>query len=115
MLREQRLTGCATAIILRDTTSVLEGYLVLEDMHIKKSLLDTLELPLTLKHGIIGRLEIRIPWSNLHKESIVIDIDRVRKNRRCGVGTVYTAPLSVTIPLTPPPGPGYVGMRGSMV
>lgn len=71
---------------------VVEGYLVLEDMHIKKSLLDTLELPLALKHGIIGRMEIRIPWSNLYKDPIVIDIDRVRKKEAAwrGHGTAVS-------------------------
>lgn len=53
------------------------GDLVLEDMHIKKSLLDTLELPLALRHGILGRLEIRIPWKNLGKDPIVVVVDRV--------------------------------------
>lgn len=53
------------------------GDLVLEELHIKKSLIDTLELPLTLRHGIIGRLEIRIPWKNLGKDPIVVVVDRV--------------------------------------
>lgn len=57
------------------------GYLVLEDMHIKKSLLDTLELPLALRHGVIGRLEIQIPWKHLGKDPIVVAVDRVRITR----------------------------------
>ena len=73
---------------LECATAILEGYLVLEDMHIKKRFLDTLELPLSLKHGIIGRLEMRIPWSSLHKDPIIVDVDQVRKKRPCGVGTV---------------------------
>ena len=96
------------------TTAVLEGYLVLEDMHIKKSLLDTLELPLTLKHGIIGRLEMRIPWSNLHKDSIVIDIDRVRKKKPFGVSTDCSAvPKQFCCPsviITPIPALKYPGL-----
>lgn len=60
---------------------LVEGYLVLEDMHIKKSLMDTLELPLALKHGIIGRLEITIPWSKLNKDPIVVSVDRVRESK----------------------------------
>lgn len=80
---------------------------MLEDMHIKKSFLDTLELPLTLKHGIIGRFEMRIPWSSLHKDPIIVDIDRVRKQRPCGVGTVppslETSCLSVMITSNPRP------------
>lgn len=53
------------------------GDLVLEDMHIKKSLVDTLELPVALRHGTIGRLEIRIPWKKLGKDPVVVVIDRV--------------------------------------
>ncbi|CAM9941979.1 unnamed protein product, partial [Sphacelaria rigidula] len=46
-------------------------------MHIKKSLVDTLELPVALRHGTIGRLEIRIPWKKLGKDPVVVVIDRV--------------------------------------
>lgn len=52
---------------------------MLEDMHIKKSLVDMLELPLALRHGIIGRLEIQIPWSTLNKDPILIAVERVSK------------------------------------
>lgn len=45
----------------------------------KKSLLDTLELPLALAHGVIGRLEIRIPWTNLLREPIIVTVDQVTK------------------------------------
>lgn len=51
---------------------------MLEDMHIKKSLMDMLELPLALRHGILGRLEIQIPWSTLNKDPILIAVERVR-------------------------------------
>lgn len=50
---------------------------MLEDMHIKKSLMDMLELPLALRHGILGRLEIQIPWSTLNKDPILVAIERV--------------------------------------
>lgn len=55
------------------------GYLVLDNMHIKKNILDTLELPLALRHGIIGRLEIQIPWKKLTKDPIIVAVDRVSK------------------------------------
>lgn len=61
-----------------------EGYLVLEDMHIKKSLMDMLELPLALGHGIIGRLEIQIPWSTLNKDPILVAVERVREREGGG-------------------------------
>lgn len=64
----------AAAIVLAGAS----GYLVLEDMHIKKSLVDMLELPLALRHGIIGRLEIQIPWSTLNKDPILVAVERVR-------------------------------------
>ncbi|CAN0528874.1 unnamed protein product, partial [Ectocarpus sp. 12 AP-2014] len=51
-----------------------KGYLVLENMHIKKTLMDMLELPLALRHGIIGRLQIQIPWSTLNKDPILVDV-----------------------------------------
>ncbi|CAM9607128.1 unnamed protein product, partial [Ectocarpus sp. 13 AM-2016] len=54
-----------------------KGYLVLENMQIKKTLMDMLELPLALRHGIIGRLQIQIPWSTLNKDPILVDVDRV--------------------------------------
>ncbi|CAM9958896.1 unnamed protein product, partial [Discosporangium mesarthrocarpum] len=56
---------------------VWSGRVVLENMRIKKDLLDRLELPLALKHGIIGRLELCIPWSNLGKAPFLVVIDRV--------------------------------------
>jgi vacuolar protein sorting-associated protein 13A/C len=46
-------------------------------MRLKPSLLDTLLLPVALKHGLIGRLELRIPWSQLGTEPIVVVLDRV--------------------------------------
>ncbi|CAM9592413.1 unnamed protein product [Choristocarpus tenellus] len=56
---------------------VWSGLVVLENMQIKKDLLDKLGLPLTLSRGIIGRLELHIPWSNLWKDPIVVVINRV--------------------------------------
>ena len=55
---------------------------MLEDMHIKKTLMDMLELPLALRHGILGRLEIQIPWSTLKKDPILVAVERVRRRGR---------------------------------
>jgi N-terminal region of Chorein or VPS13 len=55
----------------------ITGNVVLENMRLKPSLLDSLLLPVALKHGLIGRLELRIPWSQLGTEPIVVVLDRV--------------------------------------
>jgi hypothetical protein len=53
------------------------GYLVLENLQLKADLFDYLKVPLKLNFGTIGRLEIRIPWSNLGNEPAVVVVDRV--------------------------------------
>ena len=56
---------------------VWSGYIVLEQLVLKKNIFDKLNIPLSLSHGIIGRLEFRIPWGNLGADPIIIVIDRV--------------------------------------
>ena len=50
---------------------------MLENMRLKSCVLDSLLLPLALKHGLVGRLEIRIPLARLTSEPIVVVLDRV--------------------------------------
>ena len=57
--------------------AVWSGYVVLENLVLKKNFFDYLKVPLTLSHGTIGKLELRIPWSNLGREPVVIVIDQV--------------------------------------
>ncbi|CAM9668832.1 unnamed protein product [Ectocarpus sp. 4 AP-2014] len=98
---------------------IWRGYLVLENMHIKKTLMDMLELPLALRHGIIGRLQIQIPWSTLNKDPILVDVDRVflvvepkfewdagavkRRERAVKRGKIAAAELFRTSPLDDTP------------
>ena len=56
---------------------VWSGFLVLENLVLKKTLFDLLKLPLTVCHGVIGRFELKIPWSNIGSEPVVVVIDRV--------------------------------------
>ncbi|CAM9719906.1 unnamed protein product, partial [Phaeothamnion confervicola] len=56
---------------------VWSGNVVLQDLRLKPALLDMLQLPLTLRHGSVGRLELRIPWSHLGRDPIVVFLDRV--------------------------------------
>lgn len=56
---------------------VWSGYICLEHLVLKDKLLQLLGLPLQLAHGVIGRLEFRIPWGNLGGEPVVVTVDRV--------------------------------------
>jgi len=53
------------------------GFLMLENLELKADVFDYLKVPLKLSYGTIGKLEIRIPWSNLGNEPAVVVIDRV--------------------------------------
>lgn len=44
---------------------------------LKRKIVDSLELPVNLVHGMIGRLELKIPWANLGSEPVVVILDRV--------------------------------------
>ena len=56
---------------------VWSGYVVLEQLVLRRELLSVLNLPITLSYGVIGRFEMRIPWGNLGLEPVVVEIDRV--------------------------------------
>jgi len=56
---------------------VWSGYICLEHLVLKDKLLQMLGLPLQLAYGVIGRLELRIPWGNLGGEPVVVIIDRI--------------------------------------
>ena len=44
---------------------VLNGHLLLQNLTVRSSALQRLQLPLAVKSGVIGRVELRIPWANL--------------------------------------------------
>ena len=56
---------------------VWNGFVVLEQLVLKKNLFDRLKIPLSLNFGAIGRLEVHIPWNNLGNEPVVIIIDQI--------------------------------------
>jgi hypothetical protein len=56
---------------------VWSGYVVLEQLVIKKSILDLTDTPLSLTHGVIGRFELHIPWNNLGREPVVVVLDQI--------------------------------------
>lgn len=49
---------------------VWSGNVVLTDLKLREEALDTLGLPVRLRCGSIGRLQIRVPWSRIRSESV---------------------------------------------
>lgn len=56
---------------------VWSGLIVLEDLVLKNSIFNLLELPITLNYGYIGRFELHIPWSRLGSEPVTVVLDKV--------------------------------------
>ena len=56
---------------------VLNGHLLLQNLTIKGSALQRLQLPVLVKAGVIGRVELRIPWSKLATEPTKLKLDQL--------------------------------------
>jgi hypothetical protein len=54
-----------------------KGYICLENVHLRKSLFDDEKAPVSLCHGSIGKIEIKIPWNNLGNEPVTVNIEDV--------------------------------------
>ncbi|KAJ1491804.1 N-terminal region of Chorein, a TM vesicle-mediated sorter-domain-containing protein, partial [Baffinella frigidus] len=54
--------------------SVWSGNIVLKDLTLKKSALDDLDLPVTLKTGHLEELRLDIPWKNLRSQPVIVHI-----------------------------------------
>ncbi|CAC5405082.1 VPS13A_C [Mytilus coruscus] len=52
-----------------------DGDAVLQNLDLKESALDDLDLPVKIKAGHIGKLTLKIPWKNLYTEPVVATID----------------------------------------
>lgn len=56
------------------------GYIVLENLVLKRKLFDDENVPVSLTYGFIGRLELRLPfltWNLSYMDPLVINIDKV--------------------------------------
>lgn len=53
------------------------GYIVLEDLRIKSSVLSLIDVPLSLQYGYIGSLEIRIPFARLGIEPVTVVLNKL--------------------------------------
>ena len=56
---------------------VLNGHLLLQNLAVKSSALQKLQLPVVVKAGIIGKVELRIPWSKLATEPTKLRLDNL--------------------------------------
>ena len=50
------------------------GSIVLRDVTLRDDVLDGLGLPIALRGGVIGELELTIPWTKLKTESVVVKV-----------------------------------------
>ncbi len=58
------------------TVDALQGHIVLQNLEIRKTALQhALGLPLFIKVGTIGRVEMRIPWAKLNSEPSQLILD----------------------------------------
>ncbi|KAL1511905.1 hypothetical protein AB1Y20_005186 [Prymnesium parvum] len=56
---------------------VWEGNVVLRDLELREEALDALGLPVSLRRGRIGSLQIRVPWSRLRSEAVEICVEEL--------------------------------------
>ncbi|GFR52304.1 hypothetical protein Agub_g14841, partial [Astrephomene gubernaculifera] len=57
--------------------SVWRGDVELRNLALKPEALQDLELPVTVKAGLLGRLTLKVPWKALGREPVVVEFDRL--------------------------------------
>ncbi|XP_025079346.1 vacuolar protein sorting-associated protein 13A-like [Pomacea canaliculata] len=53
------------------------GSVVLDNLNIKESALDELDLPVKVKAGHISKLVLKIPWTNLYTEPVLLKLNGI--------------------------------------
>ena len=53
------------------------GTLTMKNVMVREDVLDSLSLPVALRGGEIGELEVHVPWTKLKTESVVIKINKL--------------------------------------
>ena len=53
------------------------GTLTMKNVMVREDVLDSLSLPVALRGGEIGELEVQVPWTKLKTESVVVKINRL--------------------------------------
>ncbi|XP_047340404.1 uncharacterized protein LOC124943990 [Impatiens glandulifera] len=57
--------------------SVWKGNVELTNMQLKPEALNALKLPVKVKAGFLGSVKLKIPWSRLGKEPVVVSLDQI--------------------------------------
>jgi vacuolar protein sorting-associated protein 13A/C len=57
--------------------SIYAGNVILKNLQLKPSALAELDLPVTVKAGLLGSLTLKVPWNNLGRTPVVASIDRL--------------------------------------
>lgn len=57
--------------------SIYAGNVVLKNLQLKAEALADLDLPVTVKAGLLGTLTLKVPWSNLGRVPVEVTIDRL--------------------------------------
>lgn len=63
----------------------------LENLILKESALDDLDLPVKVLRGHLGKLVLKIPWKNLYTEPVVAEVDGLYLLVRPNTGVKYNA------------------------
>jgi len=61
----------------RNVNLSLGGEVELKELELNESILDFLDLPLSLQAGHLGRLKIEIPWSSLLNKPTVFTVEKL--------------------------------------
>ncbi|KAK6048780.1 hypothetical protein COOONC_13715, partial [Cooperia oncophora] len=67
----------------------LSGDVKLENLEVKETALDDLDLPIKLKFGYLSTLILKIPWKNLYNEPVIANIDGLHLIVVPNKGVVY--------------------------
>ncbi|XP_048251088.1 vacuolar protein sorting-associated protein 13A-like isoform X4 [Haliotis rufescens] len=67
------------------------GDAVLQNLDLKQSALDDLDLPVKIKAGHVGKLTLKIPWKNLYTEPVIAQLDGIYALAVPNAGIKYNA------------------------
>ncbi|KAK9815130.1 hypothetical protein WJX73_008307 [Symbiochloris irregularis] len=57
--------------------SVFSGDVVLNNLQLKPTALAELNLPVSVKSGLLGRLTLKVPWRSLGRSPVIVEMDRL--------------------------------------
>lgn len=57
--------------------SIIDGKASLRNLKLKPSVLEPLQLPVVVKEGYLGRVDIEIPWTKLKQESAILRVGEI--------------------------------------